>query len=352
VGKEDRLFIKDGRKHFRRTYSLTEVKLGAAIVAALALIAGWVIWKGRHPDPELFKEAPSLANRGRAAVDRGPIPEGIAPEGWKEGEVSSFGFDDLYVKINGREGYYKSFGFQKLWFVALTKDQSSIDIELYDLGQVGNAIGAFAGEVPATATTAVDRGLVATDRNAVFLVKGRHYLRAIGSDESEPTKSALAGIAKIVAEKMQSEPLPWSFDLFIGLGAQPAKIAYYPENAFSFGFAKDVHAALLPDGETELFVVAAASEEAAKALARQFSEGFLQYGRTVGADGGVSWVEDQYLQRISGAKAAGRMVLGVRGAAGAKEASGLIGRLGERVKSVSVEAAPAMETKRGKEEEY
>ena len=103
MAKEDRVFIKDGRKHFRRKYSLTEVKIGAAVVVALGAIASWVAWKGAHPDPELFKEAPGLPNRGRAVVDRGPVPSTLAPEGWKERELSSFGTADLYVKINGRE---------------------------------------------------------------------------------------------------------------------------------------------------------------------------------------------------------------------------------------------------------
>jgi hypothetical protein len=329
--RNDRVFIKDGRKHFRRTYSLTEVKLGAAIVVVLAAIASWVAWKGAHPDPELFKEAPSLVNRGKVAIDRGPVPIGMAAEGWKEGELSTFGPDDLYVKIDGREGYYKSFGFQRLWFVALTNADKSIDVELYDLGEVKNAIGAFAGEVPESAKTEIANGVVATDRNAMFLVRGRYYLRAIGSDESEATKVALAHAVKTFSEKTEAEPLPWSFDLFAGLGVAPGKISFYPENAFSFGFARDVHAGLLPDGETELFVVEAATEEAAKALSAQYFEGFLQYGRKAGANGGVSWVEDQYLHRISGAKNQGRFVVGVRGASDVKAAGEWILKLGERV---------------------
>jgi hypothetical protein len=356
-GREDRIFIRDGRKHFRRTYSSTEVKIGAAIVVALALIASWVAWKGAHPDPELFKQSPGLVNRAKIPVDRGPLPEGIAPEGWKEGELSTFGTEDLYVKINGREGYYKSFGFQRLWFVALTREQSSIDIEVYDLGEVGNAIGAFAGEVPESATTEVAGGLIATDRNALFLVRGRYYLRAIGSDETEATRAALQHAAATFTRAVAAEPLPWSFDLFAGLGVAPAKISFQPENAFSFGFAKDVHSGLLPDGETELFVVLSSTEEAAKALAAQFSEGFLQYGRKIGVDGGVSWVQDQYLQRISGAKNLGRIVVGVRGASDVKAASSLIARLAERTKSIPLDAIateppPPSASKAPKEEEY
>lgn len=354
--KEDRLFVKNGRKHYRPRYSLTEVRIGVLILIGLVVILAWVLYRGAHPDPELFKESPGLVNRGRKVADRGPVPEGLAPPGWKEGDVSSFGPDNLYEKINGREGYYKSFGFQRLWFVALLEEgvppanAGSIDVELYDLGKTENALGAFSGELPESATAAIDAGgLVAEDRNALFLARGKNYVRAIGSDEEEGTKQALRHLKKVLTVALQAEPLPGSFGLFVELGVRPGKISYAKENAFSFGFANKVHIGLMPDGETELFVTAAEDPKSAKILADQFRVGFLQYGTEVGG----KWVEDRYLGRVSGATSAGGMVLGVRGAADAATAAKLLVRLETAVKALppgALMAAPP--APKGVVEEY
>lgn len=344
--KEDRLFVKNGRRHYRPRYSMTEVRIGAVILVGLGLILAWVIYRGAHPDPDLFKESPGLVNRGKKAVDRGPVPKGLAPKGWKEGEISTFGPDNLYEKIDGREGYYKSFGFVRLWFVSMTEEGASaatagtIDVELYDLGKTENALGAFSGELPESATAAIDAGgLVAEDRNALFVARGKMYVRAIGSDEGEATKEALHNLRKVLTGELEAGALPGSFGLFVKLGIRPGKISFVPENAFSFGFAENVHVGLMPDGETELFVVAAADDEKAKALADQFRTGFLQYGNP--AEG--VWVEDRYLGRISGAKSTTDIVFGVRSAADAKTAGALADRLEEAVKALppgALEAGP------------
>ena len=136
----------------------------------------------------------------------------------------------------------------------------------------------------------------------------------------------------VLEAALPGESLPWSFALFVGtLGIAPAKILYQPENAFSFGFAKVVHSATLEDGETEMFVVRVADAPAAKALARAFTDGFLQYGEKVEGPPGLAYVEDQYIARVAAASAAGRFVVGVRGAEDAKAASSVHARLAEAV---------------------
>ena len=117
--KSDRLFNPHGRRHYRKNYDLREVPIGLALVVGLLGIGGWVAYKGAHPDPSLLAldviptdakgigPADSAQNEGR-----GPFPEDLAVSGWKESAVRSFGPDTLYVKINGRAGYYKSFGFR------------------------------------------------------------------------------------------------------------------------------------------------------------------------------------------------------------------------------------------------
>lgn len=368
--REDRVLVRDGRRHHRPRYSVTEFRIGMGALAVLAGILVWVAWRGAHPDPSLFfggqdltdagGAAPGIDVEGRAApagsgpgvarpesaapADRGPLPAGLAAEGWTEGRVSSFGTDNLYEKINGREGYYKSYGFERLWFVALERTDDPavvVDVEAYDLGTANNALGAYAGERPQGGDPRVDsQGLMHFDRNALCVTRGRYYVRAIGSEESEAIQAQLSHLAAVLGEGLPGEPLPWNFALFVGqLGLPPGSVSYTPENAFSFGFAREVHSALLPD-ESEIFVVAGDSPEAAAELADRFTAGFLEYGSDAGRSAGVQWIEDRYIRTVAGAKSAGAFTVGVRGAPDAAAAEAALARLETAVLDLPEGTAP------------
>ena len=312
--KTDRIFVQDGRRHYRRRFSASETRAGAIILLILAGVVAWVAWKGAHPDPTLFMLDIDLAQPGAAVVaDRGPVPTGLALALWSEGEVSRFDPDNLYVKINGREGFYKSVGFEMLSFVSIVSDddaQTVVDIELYDLGSPANALGAYSAErSPGAKPEANEFGLGHIDRNALYLTRGRYYLRAIGSDESPEVSAQLTQLQSRFELELPGEPLPWGFTLFVArMGMDPGSVAYAPENAFSFGFARDVYSATLAD-EAELFVTPAASDEAASDLAAQFKNGFRQYGEDDG-----DFVKDRYLGTFASATPAGAWVVGIRGA--------------------------------------
>ncbi len=338
---DDRVFVRDGRRHYRRKYSLTEPRIGAVILVLLGAVIGWVAWKGAHPDPELFAETETLLAggadvvepvEGRAApgsgsgapaaqtpADRGVLPAALAADGWTEGPVSHFDPSNLYVKIDGREDYYKSYGFERLTFVTLTSEADPgvlVDIELFDLGTPANALGAYAGERSAEATPAVATGgLSHFDRNALFMTRGRYYIRAIGSEESPEIRAELEHLKAAFADGLAGEDLPRAYAVFVGgMGRDPGEVSYQAENAFSFSFASDVYSLLLDDEETELFVTDAGSAEAAQALAGRFTEGFSEYGTPVDGSADPIWVEDRYISTLSGAAPFRTWVIGVRGA--------------------------------------
>jgi hypothetical protein len=287
---------------------------------------------GREALPErdmvvLGAGAPARAPGG----DRGPVPEGVAAPGWREGEVSSFTSDTLYEKINGRAGYYQSFGVQRLYFLSLVHEQSEttiVDIEMYDHGTVANALGAYAGERQPDTTSEVEGGSIGhSARNALFMVRGRYYIRAIGADESEPVLAQLQHLRSALNRKLDAEPLPWAFSLFVGqLGVDPGTIGYVPENAFSLGFARHVYTAALDEDGMELFVAAAAAGDAA-ALAAQFTDGFASYGSAAGNEDGVRWIEDRYLDTVAGVSADRSLVVGVRGMPDKDTARAWLGKL-------------------------
>lgn len=387
---EERVFVSQGRRHYRRSYNPTEMRIGLVVLVGLGLILAWVVWKGARPDPELFSTgAEHLTDAPRRTADpverrapggerassvpyasqgygnpepgsggsgapptattpaaaRGALPAGLAAPGWAEGPSSQFDETNLYVKINGREGYYKGFGFQRLYCVTLTAqddDSRTVDIEMYDLGEAKNALGAYSGELAEGVTpVAGTGGMHHFDRNALYLARGRFYVRAVGSEESAAVRAELEHLRRAFEAGLAGESLPGPHALFVGgLGLDPGQVSYTPENAFSFEFADSVYSATLPENETELYVVQTATPAAARELAARFNAGFLEYGEAAGGSDVVPWVKDRYIGTVAGAASADVWLMGVRGAPDVATATRELARLRKAVNSLS-KGAPA-----------
>ncbi len=344
--KEDRLFVRHGRRHYRPRHSMAEVRIGAAIVVGLALLAVWIAWKGAHPDPALFDVSATLLPSNPSVADRGPLPEGLAGTGWSAGPVSHFDGSNLYEKIDGREDFYKALGFEHLYFQSLASDEdptATVDIELFDLGTAPNAIGAFAGERSADAPSVIaEGGLLQLARNALLMTRGRYYARAIGSEESPRNSAQLEHIKQTLASGLPAVELPWAYALFVGeLGFDPGRISFTPENGYSLEFASNVYSALGDDQQTESFVIATADPSAARVLAARFATGLLEYGTAAGTKLGVEWVKDRYIGAVSGARAEGAFVVGIYGAPDVESAADALGSL-----IAGIDRLPAAELER------
>lgn len=326
----ERILNPYGRRHYRRTYSLVEVRVGLVILSGLASVLAWVVVRGMHPDPELFDNR-ALLDPGRAtAVERGPLPEGLASTGYREGPIAHFGPDNLFEKINGRADFFKSRGFERLSFVSLqhSDPNRSVDVELYDMGDVQNALGTYASErAPDIKPIRTEGGTHHREASALFLVRGRHYVRAIAASGDAPVPAQLEQLLVVLTGSLEGAERPWSEDLFVEVLGLPAEaVGFVAANAFSFGFARGVHTARLPDGETDLFVVPTGSEHDAQALSRQFIEGFLSYG-SAGEHAGQTVVTDRYLKRVAVAAAQGPFVVGVAAAPDPEAAVSWLGKL-------------------------
>lgn len=351
----DRLFNPDGFRHYRRGYSLVELRWGLVTLGLMAAILAWVLYRGAHPDPALFAALVPPATRGgpasaylskpvggaphaRKPARRGPLPTKLAPAGWKEGSPAHFDAKNVYEKINGRESYYKSFGFTGLSCLLLKHEGSgaTIDIELFDQGQPRNALGAYAGERGEGQKDRVVAGGVARlVRNALYLTRGRFYLRAIGSDESPTVKAALRHVETrfVGAKGSAGATLPWAYALLAKVGVETSAISYEKENAFSFDFAKDVYAGRLGAEGPQLFITSTSGDAAAKVLASRFRKGFASYGDAAGKRA-PGWTKDQFIGAFSTAVAAGRFVIGVRAAPKLAPARGLLAKLKEAVRAM------------------
>ena len=363
---EDRLLVKDGWRHYRRHYSLTGVRWGLATGGVLLAIAGWVVWRGAHPDPALYSDGSNLLAKagpaiqvqvggpelsptaGRAAVteavaalpgitgvgaDRGPLPAGLAGAGWKEEKVAQYDPDNLYIKINGRADFFKAFGFKRLYSVLLVDDKdaaTTVDVEMYDMGTAANALGAYGGERPPTARPeAIAGGMRHFDRNALYLARGPHYIRVIGSDETAAITEKLQTLAKALEGGVEGEALPWSYALFGQMGMDAGNVAYFAENAFSLSYARDVWTVRPAgkDSDLELFVTVQNDPAAASKLAEKLRKSFLELGRSAGQVAGITAVKDQFLGLFSGVTPVARWVVGVRGAASKQALGDELGKL-------------------------
>ncbi len=313
---EEPVFNTFRRQPLRPFFSLREFQIGLGTLVVLVAAAGWVVWRGAHPDPTLFAVDDQLLSGkggtitvyerpvapwvepGSAASSAGPrldpFPATVVSPGWRlSAPPQMFDEGNLYSKIDGRETFYKSYGFKKLHCLSLSTTEPAglgIDLELFDLGSVQNALGALSAEIsdPATVVTLSGQSLWYVTRNGGFLAQGRYYARLLGSDDHETVRQKIAGLRDALLASLPGESLPWAYELFVGrLRLSPSRIQYFAENAFSHGFANDFYAAGLPGGDAELFVSRRASDAAARELADKLAEGFAAYGQRVG-DGGAA----------------------------------------------------------------
>src|SRR6185503_2303511 len=272
----------------RRSYRRSEVYWGAGIAACLVGVLLWVRYKGAHPDPSLSDmsaalvpsatpalgasvaertpiadrgpgSAPSSSVEGKPAAsepssDRGPLPPGLAAGAFRESKVGAYTPENLYVKIDGRAEFYLSFGVKSMHAVTFVASSgASVEIELYDLGAANNALGAYNGERAPGAESTHDSGSTfRIDHNAAFLARGAYYARFVGSDETPEVVSEVKRLLEALSQQLPGEELPWAFSLFVDqLKLSPSQVGYARENAFSFGFARDVYKASLSPADSQ-----------------------------------------------------------------------------------------------------
>ncbi|MCG3148553.1 MAG: hypothetical protein PCFJNLEI_01997 [Verrucomicrobiae bacterium] len=341
------------RKVYRPFYSFREFQIVLVCLAVLGAVLAWVIWRGRNPDPTLFHSDDSLLTKKEVPIYKrpvepwiepgsavrttpslGPFPSEIIGEGWTaSAPVGEFDETNLYEKIDGRETFYKSYGFKRLYFLGLASGNLSIDIELFDLGNIGNALGALVAEV--AKPDAEFDGLFYSSANAGFLVRGRYYARFVGSDDDPAIRQKIRSLKDALLSKLPDESLPWAYALLAnGLKISPTKIQFTPQDAFSFDFATEVYSAKVK-GDTEVFVSRRADVAAATNLAEKLAAAFAGFGKAVpGAD--AKLFLNEYINAVDGVSVHEQYVLGVRSAADAAEAIKWLNQLRDILKASTV----------------
>lgn len=219
------------RKSYRVGASPRERLLTLACFLFLVGLVGWVVHRGGQVDPDLFRlDDASLREKGSGptiyerevvvhasrAVGQHPVAallvERLPGLGFRRsGPVESYGYDELYVKINGRETLYKSFGFRNLWWASYEQGEESLDVEIFQHESPMAAFGVFSAE-----RAGIEGALLEPTRtvipNGLYFVAGTYYVRVLGASAAPLVKKAaetvqgmLSGLGEIGLEATASE---------------------------------------------------------------------------------------------------------------------------------------------------
>ncbi len=396
------------RRSIRNRIGPVEKGLNALFLLVLAAIGGWVHHQGQQADPDLFRlKDASLAEKGtgqtiyvRPPQEFTASPEGggVTPlltadlmgPGWRrEGPVEIFGYDRLYEKINGREGLYKSYGFQKLWaatYAAGLEAGAVVDLEVFRHATTIDAFGVFSTERRGLPEGGGKEANRAKTPNGLYMVQGTYYVRLIGSEESDAIRSAVeraaAALENIEAraqgsatktpaspgpktsnplaspapespgarepesgipESLLSAPDAWTpaNNPLLALGASPASLRYQAENGLGMAFFERLYTATFSiDGqEVRAYLVAAESQDEARDLHRRYSAYLLEQGAAADLSGwpdaptGSVAVRDRLLDTWEWVFAVDRFVAGVTETENQEAAARVVIRLGRSLQS-------------------
>ncbi len=140
-------------------------------------------------------------------------------KGWqKAGEVKTYYPDNLWEYINGAADNFLSYGFKELNYCDMSKDELTVTVNIYDMGNVLNAFGVYTSE-KGTDQETLDIGVesILSLPYQCLLLKGQYYIK-IDAFEGEITEEKGKALLKTV-----SEALPGSNELPEELAMLPLK---------------------------------------------------------------------------------------------------------------------------------
>jgi hypothetical protein len=290
----EKLFNPIKRKLLRKRMPLSETVSGAAVVILLALLAFLILAQQDNYDPadrdispeqlqggvtasELYKSPmkrwsePGGESGSARPPDLGILPVAILDGGWTlDGRLERYDPSTLYEKIDGAAELYLAFGFERLDYLTLTKDEHSVTLELYDQGRFSNSLGLFSGQRRPDHVVET-RGALDYYMTPIGAVGrfGEYYFKIAGNSEAAPVlakaEELLASFELLPAESL-IPPAPYAL-LTQELNVSPELIEYRRDNVFQYEFANDFWFGPVADaGDARYFVHESVDAGAAAAL--------------------------------------------------------------------------------------
>ncbi|NJN65137.1 MAG: hypothetical protein HC882_09855, partial [Acidobacteria bacterium] len=341
----DRVITPHKRKLLRKEFPAHEFWSSVAIVAVLVAAGAWVWSQHDAYDPgsrDISSEvlvasavedtlwraplqrwheggAPMAPGGALAPVELGIFPPSLVADGWTiDGRVQTFDPDNLYEKINGQAEQYLAYGFKRLHFVTLTKNDVFLTLELYDQGSFPNALGVFAAQRAADRPTE-SAGEVVFEPNPIGgRALYRNYYGKIAASAETPevaTKArALASLVGSLPAVDASESRAYRV-LSSGLALPFEAIAFERDNVFQLGFFKNVWMGRLAnlEGARVFLHEAKDASEADRTFSQLIEEQSYEY-QVVARDTARVTLRHEYLGTVFTVAREGALIAGVEGA--------------------------------------
>jgi len=227
--------------------------------------------------------------------------------------------DNLYEKIDGREGQFRAFHFVELRFgqYADTKNEQTFDAYLYDMAEPANALGIYASERSGD-VQAIDIGRGGyVSGTSVYFWKGKYYVYVLGPVEGDESATRTAErIAAAIAATIADDGKPfWAEALLPTDERIPGSLSYRATSALGYDFLNRMFVADYKSGEHtyQLYVLRADSPAAAQELFGKFADATAKYDTVLARDDspGSERIVSEMLGTYSVAFCKGRYLGGV-----------------------------------------
>jgi uncharacterized protein DUF6599 len=190
--------------------------------APIVLGSAFLCWPIEHAAPahadmdpalaELLSPAPTPASRPHAQAGTllARLPRQSRTTGWRlAAEPIYLPADRLHEKINGRDASFLAHGVigmaHQRW-IDPNDAQSTLDIEVYDMGAPAGAKAKYTEERPhASQSESVGQAGYAV-ASSVFARQGRYYLRIISGAEGTRCRQAALALARAVCAAVRAKP--------------------------------------------------------------------------------------------------------------------------------------------------
>lgn len=201
--------------------------------------------------------------------------------------------DNVYEKINGKEGAFRAFHFRELRFgrYAVAGSQDAYDVYIYDMAEPVNAFGMYMSERSYTAEP-VELGRAGyVSGSSAFFWKSKYYVNVLGPPEDSPDKTETAvQIARAIEETIADDGEPfWAQEVLPEAERVPDSLAYQATSALTFEFLEGIFIATYENEagvEYQMFVGRYASPEEADGIFSRYAEAVAEYDTVVSEESG------------------------------------------------------------------
>jgi hypothetical protein len=162
-----------------------------------------------------------------------------ALEGWKQGAISSYSPENLYVPIDGAADLFLRYNFEEMRSVEYGNGTETFTVEAYRHATPLDAYGIYSQGRPAK-DVYIDIGMQAyAEADLLNFVAGRHYVEMRTSTPNEKSLGAMRTIAKRMAEALNGgAKVPDLFACFPTQGRKPYSEKYVAKDILGYDFLR------------------------------------------------------------------------------------------------------------------